>query len=218
MKSLMDFEAVKKALEQVVAESDVNNGTNGMEFFCHYWSHENQYEERRQKLMEEMARSVFLNKPEEIIRIRELVEALEKPKIIIEFRLLLPIPLVKGTKTIVDDEGTHTISAENVRSIFIHEDSLKSQLGEFEETDDVAKDVMGRDTKIIKLKINKGLLDVKEAIVDSRDDNRPENQRRIIRPKMVYLVAVSFHALQVVGRMKQNEKRAARRRFGFDKL
>lgn len=216
MKSILELSSVKKALEQVVAQSNVNNGTNGMELFCHYWSQEEQYDKMREDLQLQMGRAAIEGRPDDVVKIRKLIESLPPAKIIMEFKLMTPIPVVRGTKTIYDGEKKLTITATNVRTFFIHEDSLLSELGVFEETEDIAKDSYGNDQPIIKLRINKGILDVKEAAYDNRDDDKPDNLKRIIRPQRVYLTAVSYATLQVVGRMKMNEKRAQRRRFGFD--
>lgn len=216
MKSILKFEAVKKALGQVVAESDKSNGTNGMTLLCHYWSHEYQYDETRQTLMNEMGKLALLGKPDEIIKVRAQIEALPKPKIIMEFRLLKPIPMIRGTKTVIDGSKTYTISAQDVKSIFIQEDALHSDLGEFEETGETTKDAVGQDTPVIKLLIKKGLLDVAGESLDPRDRNKPTDQRRIVRQKRVYLTAVSYHTLQVVGRMQYREQNNRDRRYGMD--
>lgn len=215
MKSILQFEAVRSALEQVVAESDKTNGTRGLELYCYYWNHENQFDEKRQTLMNEMGRLVLLGKPEDAAKVRDEIEKLDKPKIIMEFKLMQPIPMVRGTKTMTDGSKMYTIQAENVVSIFIPQDSLYGDLAEFEETDDVAKDILGRDTKVIKLKIKKGILDVASEQLDIRDSRKPLEQRRIRVPKRVYLTAMSYHTLQIVGRLKAQEENARFRRFGF---
>jgi len=210
MKSIMQLDSVKKALEQVVADSDVNNGTRGMEMFCYYWTHENQYDETRQSLMNEMAKLVLLGRPDEVGMVREQIEKLGKPKIIVEFRLMKEIPLIRGTKTISDGSKLYSIQAENVKSIFIPQDSLAGDLLEYEETQDMSKDANGNDSAIIKLRINKGILDV---VGEKLDRNQ-----KVIQSKRVYLTAVSYHALQIVGRMKYNEETAKRRRYGFNEM
>lgn len=216
MKSLLNFDAVKKALEQVVAQSDKNNGTNGMELVCHYWNQDTEWDEDRQRLQDEKTRLVFAGDPEGVIRVTKLMDELPKPKIIMEFKLLAPIPRLQGTKTISDGTKTWTISMENVQTIFIPEDSIRAELAEFEETGDMARDIIGNETPIIRLKILKGLLDVAQEKLDKRDGNKPLSQRRVRVPKRAYLTAVSYHSMQVVGRMKAQEEKAKERRYGMD--
>jgi len=216
MKSIYDFEPVKKALEQVVAESDVNNGTRGIEILCHYWTYEYQFNEERQSLQNKMGDLALAGKPEELIKTRKELEALPKPKVVMEFRLMIPIPLIRGTKTISDGNKIFTISANDVKSIFFPEDALRSELATFEETGDTAKDLLGQDTPVVRLVINKGVLDVAPEILDPRDSRRPLEQRRILRGKRVYLTAVSYHALQVVGRIQAKEQYNRFKRYGFN--
>ena len=208
MKDLSKFEVVKQALEKVVAESDVNNGTQGTEILCYYWQQEYIHDENRQNIQNNIAKSVLSGDIEGVKKFQKQLETLPKPKIVMEFKLLNPIPRIQGTKIISDGEKQYKIHMENVSSLFVPEDAVHLKLLEYEETADVLKDAQGRDSTVIKLHLKKGIIDVAAPIIDRFD--------RVLRPKRAYVTAISYFAMQTAGRILNNERQAKRRRTGFD--
>lgn len=208
MKDLSMFNSVKQALEQVVAESDVNNGTQGITLIAHFWSQEYVFDEKRENLRTEIARAVLQSRLEDVKKLQSEMDALPKPKIVMEFKLLEPIARLQGTKIISDGEKTYKISMENVTSLYVPEDAVHLGLLEYEETDTVLKDSMGRDSQVINLRIKKGIIDVAAAVLDRND--------KMVRNKRAYVTAISYSAMQVAGRLMNNERMAKRRRYGFD--
>lgn len=208
MKKFGKFEEVKKALEQVVSESDVNNGTQGLELIAHYWSQEYAFDDEREKLRTDIARNVLQGNITEVKKLQAKMDSVEKPKIIMEFNLLTPIPRLEGTKVITDGERTYKLSMENVTRLFIPQDVVDYDLLEYDETEEKARDAQGREATIIKLRIKKGIIDVAAPIVDRFE--------KILRPKRAYVTAISFRAMQLVGQIANRERQAKRRRFGFD--
>jgi hypothetical protein len=208
MKDLSKFAVVKQALEQVIAQSDTNNGTTGAELLAHFWQNDYVFDEKRQAAQTALAKAVLEHRIDDAKKLQKELESLDRPKIVMEFRILTPIPRIQGTKVITDGERTFKISMENVTSLFIPEDAVKLGLLEYEETEEVVKDAQGRDTTVIKLHIKKGLIDVAAPVVD--------RYGRVLRPKRAYVTAVSYGAMQVAGRVMRNEQNAKRKRTGFE--
>src|SRR5688572_18046143 len=125
MKDLSKFQVVKAALEQVVAQSDVNNGTQGAELLAHFWTNDYAFDEKRQATQTELAKAVLQGRVDDAKKLQKELESLDRPKIVMEFRILTPIPRIQGTKVITDGEKTFKISMENVTSLFIPEDAVK---------------------------------------------------------------------------------------------
>lgn len=208
MKDLSKFEIVKTALSQIVAESDVNNGTKGIQLLAHYWASESVFDQEREDLRVEVAKCVLNGRIDEVKKLQKQMDALPKPKIVMEFKLLMPIPRIQGTKIISDGEKTFRISMENVTSLYIPEDCVHLGLLEYEETNDSMKDSMGNEAKVIKLHIKKGIIDVAAPITDRFD--------KVIRQKRAYITPISYAAMQIAGKVMYNERLSKRRRFGFE--
>jgi len=208
MQDLSKFNVVKQALEQVISGSDVNNGTQNVDFLCHYWQSESVYDEKRAALQVEMTRAVLAGNVDETKLIQAKMDILPKSKIMMEFRLLQPIARLQGTKTVTDGEKTLRISMNNVNSIFVPEDAVSLGLLEYEETDQIGHDSMGRETAIIKLRLKKGIIDVTSPKTDRND--------RIIVQKRAIVTPISYGAMQVAGRILYNERMARRKNLGFE--
>jgi len=208
MQDLSKFIVVKQALEQVVAGSDVNNGTQSVDFLCHYWQSESVYDEKRAALQIEMTRAVLAGDIEGTKLVQAKMDLLPKPKIMMEFRLLQPIARIQGTKTVSDGDRILRISMDNVKSIFVPEDAVNLGLLEYEETEEKATDSMGRETTIIKLRLKKGIIDVTSPKSDRND--------KIIVPKRAMVTPISYGAMQVAGRVLYNERIARRKNLGFE--
>lgn len=208
MKDLSKFESVKKALEQVVAESDVNNGTQGLTLLAHFWEQEYVFDQTRQDLQTKIAQKLLSGTVEGVKELQKQLEGLSKPKIVMEFKLMEPIKRIQGTKILHDGESTYKISMENVTNIFIPEDAVALGLLEYEETEDVMRDSQGRETTVIKLHIKKGLIDVAAPILGKNE--------KVMRPKRAYVTAISYRAMQIAGELMNKERLGKRRRYGFD--
>ncbi len=210
MKDLSMFQTVKTALEQVVAESDVNNGTTGMEIMCHFWKQEYRYDEKRNGLQLEIAKAMLSGNLDVLKTKQKELEEMPRPEIIMEFKLLEAIPRIQGTKILSDGDKTMGISMENVTILHIPENSIKLGLLDYEETEDKAKNAMGRDETIIKLKLKKGLIDVIAPIQDRNG--------KVVQPAKAYVTPISSRSLQIGGRILYNEREQKRRAFGFETI
>jgi hypothetical protein len=208
MQPLSNFPTVVEALKQVVAESDVNNGTQGVELMAHFWQQEYVYDEARETIRTDIAKAILQNRLDEVPALQAKLEALERPKVVMEFKLLTPIPRINGTKVMYDGQKTYKLTMEHVTSLFISEDVVKLGLLEYEETEDMAKDAQGRDAKVIKLRLKKGIIDLTAPIRDRKGAE--------IRPKRAYVTAISYAAMQVAGKIMYNEQLNKRRLYGYD--
>lgn len=208
MKDLSKFTKVIEVLSKVASESTVSNGTNGMELLCHYWRHEDIADKPRQDLETDIAKLVLQSANIELIKAKQAqLKALEPPKIMMIFKLLDKIPRLEGTKIVYDGEKARHPVMNNVDELYASEDSIKLGLLKYEETGDKATDSMGRETPIIKLKVEKGLIDVKEAIYD--------RNHKLVRAARASVTAISFKSMQVAGKLLWNENETKRKFLGF---
>lgn len=208
MKSLSQFERVKKALEQVVSESDVTNGTNGLELIAHFWEHEMVSDKNRKDVETSIAKAVINGDLAAISELQKQLSAMPRAKINTVWRLLVPIPRIQGTKTLYDGNKSYQLSMDNVTTLYIPEDAIKLELLDYEETGDMAKDSNGKDTPIIKLIIKKGIIDIAAPITDRKGN--------VVRAKRAYVTPISYKAMQIAGRVINQEKIDKQKRFGFD--
>ena len=208
MKDLSTFETVKQALNQVVKESDINNGTQNVELVGHFYQQEYIFDKDKQDLQLELTRAVLASDISKIKQLQTDMEKLPKPKIVMEFKLLTVIPRLQGTKILSDGDKQYKISMENVGSLFIPEDAVHLGLIGYDETEEKARDAQGRETPIIKFVVQKGIIDVAAPIVDRFD--------KVIRPKRAYVTAISYGSMQLAGKLLNTERLSKRRRFGFD--
>lgn len=209
MKSLNQFAQVKQALEQVVAESDVNNGTQGVIYTAHFFEQETAYDEQRAKIQNEIARGILMNKIDHIPVLQAQLESLPKPQIIMVWKLVEPIAVLTGTKPMKSGDKELRLVMHNVDKLYIPENALKLDLIEYEETDQMGKDMQGRDAQIVKLRLRKGIIDVAPPIMRNTKE---------IRGKRAYVTPISYKALQVVGSMMFKEKQSAERLYGFEEI
>lgn len=210
MEDLSKFTKVKEALEQVVQESDVNNGTNGIELLAHFWSQENVYDEKRQKLQTDIAKAVLAGNLDSVKLFQEELAKLPKPKIVMLWKLLTPIPRLQGTMIRHDGDKPHTISMDNVSILYIPEDSVKAGLFQYEkvEPEQFEKDMQGRDAQVLKLKLVKGIIDVAAPVQDRTGKE--------VRPKRAFATIISYRAMQIAGQIMGREQADKRKRYGFD--
>lgn len=207
MQDLSKFNKVIEALNEVVGQ---NTPTGGMEtpFLCHYWSQETILSDEAKQLQTDIAKAMLDGKVERVAELNEKWKDVGKSKVLMQFKLIEKIPLLRGTKIVyVENAPKHPVM-HNVEYLYISEDSVKLGLCEYEETDQKAKDAMGRDTAIIKLKLVKGIIDVKEGAVDWKG--------KVVREPRAYVTAISFKAMQVAGQIIRNEKEIKRKLYGFE--
>lgn len=208
MKDLSKFQLVKDALSQVVAESDVNNGTAKITLLAHFYEQEYVYDKDREDLRTEIAIAVLRGEIDKVKPLQEKMDKLQKPKIIMIWRLLDKIPILNGTKTLSDGKKSYRLEMKNVDTLHIPEDAIKLGLLEYEETNDVMKDKMGRDAQVVKLHLKRGIIDVAAPLYNRKDE--------MIRPSRAYVTAISYKAMQVASDVMFKEKMASNRRRGFN--
>lgn len=207
MKDLSKFEAVKTALSQVVADASVTNGTNGLQFAAHFYKNEYAYDEDRAQLTSDLAKALLNSQLDVSQSIQKKLEALPKPKVIMIWKLLTPIPHLKGTKVVYDGDKAMRPAMTNVEYLYIPEDSVKLGLLEYEETKDMGKDEMGRDAQILNIHLKKGIVDVKEGMKDRKGKE--------VRKARAYVTAIAFKSMQIAGKIMWSEKEAKRKLYGF---
>jgi len=208
MEDLSKFTRVKEAFEQVVQESDVNNGTQGLELLAHFWSQENVFDQKRQDIQTNMAKAVLAGSVELVKQYQEELAKLPKPKIVMLWKLITPIARLEGTMIRHDGDKPFKISMENVQMLYIPEDSVKAGLLTYEETEDKGVDMQGREATIVKLKLVKGIIDVAAPVKDRFDKE--------VRPKRAFVTIISYRAMQIAGQIMGRQKADARKRYGFD--
>jgi len=209
MKDFSQFTQVKQALEQVVAESDVNNGTQGVIYTAHFYEQEMAYDEQRTKIQNEIARGLLMNKIDNIPMLQAQLGALPKPQVIMVWKLVEPIAILTGTKPMKSGDKELRLVMHNVDKLYIPENAVKLGLIEYEETDQFGKDIQGREAQIVKLRLRKGIIDVAPPVMRSNKE---------IRGKRAYVTPISYKALQTVGSMMFKEKQNAERLYGFEEI
>lgn len=206
----MEFEVVKAALSSVVAQSDVNNGTNGMEFLAYSYSRDTVYDKKRAENQVNMAKAILAGDLPKAEEVQKLMDNPEPVKIITVWKLVEPIRRISGTKVISDGDKKYSLHMDNVDILHIPEDSIRLGLIEAEETDNIAQNIYGNDVKVLRMKIVKGLIDVAAPVMDRFD--------REILPKRAFVTPISYKAMQVAGEMMSKERFAKKRRYGYDEM
>ena len=213
MESLSNFPALKEALSQLVVETDVDNGTNGMEFLAYWYAKDFVRDEKRDDLNKQIARAVLTGTVEQVEELQAKLSLLPRPQIMMEWKLMEPIAKLRGTKvgTLKRNGEVRRFKLEmsNVTSIFISEKAAQLGLIEYERTDIVAQDANGRDSIVVRMVLKKGLIDVAAPIYFGDKE---------VRGKRAYVQAVSNKALQVVGSMLFQEKKEENRLLGYDEI
>ena len=208
MKSLSQFETVKAALSQITAEVDVSNGTSGIKFLAHYWSRETVYDKASAEIKLKIAQLMFANKTEGVKELQDQLLTLPKPKVIMVWKLLQPIPVLNGTKTITDGDKTYKLQMNNVKFLYIPEDAVEFDLLDYEETTEILKDQLGNDAIVVNMHLKRGLIDIAPPKADQFDKE--------LVPKRAMVTPISFKSMQVAGQMLSKERLAKKRRYGFD--
>lgn len=210
MKDLMQFDEVKTALSQVVAESDVNNGTLGMEFLAYSYSRDTVYDKKKAENQVKMAKALLSGDLKAAEEAQKLLENPEPTKVITVWKLVQPLKKVMGTKILHDGERKFSISMEDVKLLHIPEDSIRLGLIQAEETGDEEENIYGNKVKVLRMKIVKGLIDVAAPVLDRWDKE--------ILPKRAFVTPISYRAMQIAGELMATERMKGKRRYGFDEM
>lgn len=208
MKDLSQFKTVQDVLKQVVVDADANNGTNNLTLLAHFWEEEYVYDEKRMGVQAELVKATFASDHETVIKKQKELATLPKPKVVMVWRLLEPIRVLNGTKTLSDGDKIYRLKMENVTTLYIPEDAVHCGLLMYEETEETLEDKQGRPAKVLKIKLEKGIIDVAAPIVDRNE--------KIIRPKRAYVTPVSYRTMQITSEMLNKDRLQKRRRYGFD--
>jgi hypothetical protein len=211
MKDLSALPALKAALAQIVTESDVDNGTAGMEFHAYWYATEFIHNPERDAINRDIAKAVLSGGHAKVLELQEALAKLARPEIMMEWRLLEPIKALKGTKNIAIKRGEDTkryeLNMKDVKSIYVSESASKMKLIKWEETEEVREDSQGRESKVLRMILVKGLVDVAAPIIINKKE---------VRGKRAYVTPISYKALQVAGSMMFKERIEDNKVEGFD--
>lgn len=200
------------ALAKVAIEGTLShdNGTSGKELICHYWDYEELYDAKKAEL-EKLLVAAYLAGDTVTAGIHhKAIAALPPPKIVMIFKLLQPIPYLKGSKISLSDGKTFSPTMNNVDIIYIPEDAIKLGLCDFDESEDIVKDRVGLDTPIITLKLSKGMIDVKEGIFDRLN--------RLTRAPRASVTPISYRSMQIAGKILGNERITRDKVYGMTEV
>lgn len=204
----MEFGKVQDILNQVIVESDVDNGTKGLVFTAHFWKEELVFNKDQHSLMGKLG-SAWLNGDLQLFeKLSEEQSSIKPTQKMMTWAIVPAIPQIKGTKNYKEGSKMWKLKMDNVSKLYISENAVKLKLIVFEETDIMGKDAQGRETPILKMCLKKGIIDVAPPTVNWRGEE--------VVPKRAFVTPISFHALQIAGELKAGEDRKTRRRYGFD--
>lgn len=212
MQKLSQFKAVQDALTQVATEMTINhnNGSYGKSYFCHYWNKEDVVDKEKQKKEIELARAILLgSSPAEVLAIKDELAAMPKAKVNLIFKLIEPIKRLKGSKIAYDNNKTYSPVMENVEYFYISEDTLGLDVLEFEELQDSRDDIQGNPTPIINLRLTNAMLDVKEGMLDWKDNTKE------LRAPRAWVTPISFRSMQIVGKIMNEDKAKKRGLYSY---
>lgn len=212
MKKLSSLEAVVNALQKVQTEASIghSNGTTGREILCHYWDNEPVFDKARAEKETDLAKAILLGHNEDVTRLMAEIAALPAPKINLVFKLLQPMSRINGTKVSIAGGKTYQPVMTNVDLIYVPEDAVELDLVAYEEIGDMAEDKQGNEAEVIKLKIVKGILDVKEGKKNWKGD--------IVRNSRCYVTPISFRAMQIAGKILYNQEQDDNKTYGMETI
>ena len=211
MKKLAEFKEVQDALVAVATQSSINhdNGTYGKSYYCHYWGKEEVTDKAKAVLEEKIVKAIYGGHLEQVNELKEELNRLPKGKINMIFKLVEPIRRLKGSKISYGENKTYSPVMENVEYIYISEDNLNLNIAGFEETEDKRDDSQGNPATIIKLILTGAMLDVKEGMLDWKDESKE------LRSPRAWVTPISFRAMQIVGKVLGTEKKKLRELYSF---
>lgn len=207
----MQISAIKGAMEQVIINSDVNNGTQGIEFQCVLHRVQLGYDADRKSIEAKMNSAMIkrdLKTYEELEK--KLSELPEVSKFFI-FKLLKPM---KGLKSTLERRVGNKIGilTMDVDEVWMTDFFMKAGGALADTTDKKWKDPStGKEYDIIKVKLNKGLIDVFPPKFSTYRDTQTE-----IIPKRAMCTLLSLHSMQVLGRLSSRERADYTKLYGFD--
>lgn len=187
----MQFEPIRKALEQVALEA--TEGLKKEEHICYFWDAEKVRDKERRRIEDAMVLASFVGDIEKVKALVEQREHLPAPKLNFTFKLVNPIVRLVGTKKIKLTGGkVATPVMMNVTEIIIPEDAARAELIEIIETEDlgVSKDMKENEVKIVRIIIKHGILDVA--------DKKVSRTGQVFQPQRAMITAVSYGAMQTM--------------------
>lgn len=204
----MDFEPVRAMLERVIVESDVDNGTKGLEFTAHFWEEDLVQNKDLNKHLGKLGSAWLDGKIELFEQLSKEQESIKPTQRMMTWAINPSLGIVHGTKRFKDAGKIWKLSMNAVSKLYISENVVKLGLIEYEETSETANDAQGRPTPIVKMRLKKGIIDIAPPIMSWKGEE--------IVPKRAFVTPISFHALQIAGELIAGEDRKSRRRYGFD--
>lgn len=199
--------SVKAALSQVASETTVNNGTNGMKVMCHLWDVEDAFDQKKQDLEKAAFKALLESRLDDVVIHHKAISELPPAKKTLIFKLLQPIPTIRGTKVVIHEGKSRSPIMTNVDMIYLSEDAASLGLIDVRDTSEKAKDHNGMDVEIVELTLLKGIIDVKEA--------KYNRQNQLMRAARANITPISYKSMQVVGKLLYAESEAKRKLFGF---
>lgn len=207
MKNLLDFAAVKTALEMAIMSSDVDNGTRGAEFKAVCVSSHIAYQEERAQCQKEMAAALRESKLEVYMKLEKELKELPEPTVFLIWKLIQPMKALKGTMIIVQKNVRYTLNMPQVDEVWISSTFMKCDAIQGEETGEMWENPLGGQLPIVNLKLVKGLIDIFKPVHYKGKD---------VLPKRAMCTLMSLRAQQVSGELTARERTDQDRRYGFD--
>lgn len=211
MKTLKQLQVVHDALAKIAKGNVVSddNGTHGKSYKCHYWDFELVRDEARKELEILQARYALTSQVDKLKEVMEKIKNLPPAKMIMIFKLEKAMEIT-GTK-VYEFQGRKLNPKITTEYIYIPQDIIDGDFTSFTETAKKAVDKNGDETPIINLKLDSCIIDVVKEEINARNE--------VWKQARAYVTAVSYRAMQIVGKIMYSEKSNRLRLHGLlDKL
>lgn len=205
---LNTLKAVADALAHIQERKVIShdNGTFGRMFECYFWTHELTKDKTRQELEVAAAKYQLLGKSDQLKEVAHKIQELPLPPVNMVFKLVSPITMLQGTKVISYQGKPYPVKMENVEYIYIPQDIVNGDFTSYVETGSMSSDMAGNDQPIIKLTLDRCILDVKEGARN--------NKGEVWRLPRAYVTAISFRSMQVAGSMMNTQRNTLNKLYG----
>jgi len=127
----------------------------------------------------------------------EEIKNIDKRTIFV-FKLIEPIPFLEGTLDVTSGTKTRKMSLSNITTINIDSTLFSETYMSAEETGKTEKNIAGKDVDIVKLKLDKCMLDIMRPII--RGNN-------LVRPATAYVTVVEASVLSQLGSLTARRER-----------
>ena len=127
----------------------------------------------------------------------EEIQSIDKRTIFV-FKLIEPIPFLEGTLSVTSGTKTRKMSLSNVTTINIDSTLFSETYMSAEETGNTEKNVAGKDVDVVKLKLDKCMLDIMRPII--RGNN-------FVIPATAYITVVEASILSQLGSLTARRER-----------